>query len=161
MAKNIELTRVYPHSREKVWRALTDAKALSEWLMPNDFQPVVGHKFQFRALPVPMWRGIVDCEVLEVEAPSRLVLSWAGHEKMKTPTRVTWRLEEVPGGTRLTLVHSNFQGLRSHIDRFFLNMGIGDMYDRALPMALERIGVGGYEPFGYWLHDRKYKKRVA
>lgn len=161
MARNIELTRTYPHPREKVWRALTDPAALSEWLMPTDFKPIVGHKFQFRAFPVPMWRGIVDCEVLELDPPSKLVISWAGHENMKSPTRVTWLLEEVAGGTQLKMVHDHFKGPRSIIDRFFLAMGVHDMYDRALPQALERVTDAGYEPFGYWLHDRKYKKSKA
>jgi hypothetical protein len=32
--------------------------------MNNDFEPVVGRKFQFRAEPMPNWDGVVDCEVL-------------------------------------------------------------------------------------------------
>lgn len=43
----------YPHTPERVWRALTDPKALAAWLMPNDFAPVVGHRFTFRAPPQP------------------------------------------------------------------------------------------------------------
>ena len=43
----------YPHSPERVWRALTDPKALAAWLMPNDFAPVVGHRFTFRAPQAP------------------------------------------------------------------------------------------------------------
>jgi hypothetical protein len=42
------------------------------WLMENDFQPVVGHRFSFRSTPMPMpnWNGIIDSEVLFVE-PNR------------------------------------------------------------------------------------------
>src|SRR5947208_1487503 len=58
---------VYPHPPERVWQALTDPAALAAWLMPNDFKPQVGHKFQFRVPKPPRgWRGIVDCEVLVV-----------------------------------------------------------------------------------------------
>ena len=32
-----------PHPPEKIWRALTQGALLEEWLMKNDFQPVVGH----------------------------------------------------------------------------------------------------------------------
>jgi hypothetical protein len=35
--------------------------------MKNDFQPVVGHRFDFRAVPVAQWTGVTDCEVLIVE----------------------------------------------------------------------------------------------
>ncbi len=34
----------YPHPRDKVWAALTTPEALAEWLMPNDFEPVVGKR---------------------------------------------------------------------------------------------------------------------
>ena len=44
--------------------------------MKNDFQPVVGHRFQFRATPQPHWNGVIDCEVLVVEAYQRLSYSW-------------------------------------------------------------------------------------
>ena len=35
--------------------------------MKNDFQPVVGHTFNFRATPMPHWNGVTDCQVLVVE----------------------------------------------------------------------------------------------
>ena len=44
---------------EKIWRALTEPHLIEEWLMKNDFQPVVGQRFNFRATPVPnrrRWR---------------------------------------------------------------------------------------------------------
>jgi uncharacterized protein YndB with AHSA1/START domain len=44
--------------------------------MKNDFQPVVGHRFQFRATPQPHWNDVIDCEVLVVEAYQRLSYSW-------------------------------------------------------------------------------------
>ena len=53
-----------PHPPEKIWRALTEGKLIEQWLMENDFQPVVGHRFRFRATPVPNWNGIIDSEVL-------------------------------------------------------------------------------------------------
>ena len=31
-----------PHPPEKIWRALTQGPLIEEWLMKNDFQPVVG-----------------------------------------------------------------------------------------------------------------------
>lgn len=59
---------------ERVWRALTDPATLSKWMLfkTTDFQPVVGHKFQFRMEPDPNWTVVVDCEVLEVDDPNRL-----------------------------------------------------------------------------------------
>ena len=70
------IEREMPHPPEKIWRALTQGALLEEWLMKNDFQPVVGHRFNFRAAPMPHWNGVVDCEVLVVEPNSRLAYSW-------------------------------------------------------------------------------------
>jgi uncharacterized protein YndB with AHSA1/START domain len=80
----VVLERVYPYPPERVWRALTDRQALAEWLMPNDFQPTVGHKFQFNVGPQWGWRGYVDCVVLEVDVPRRLSYSWEGDPKHPT-----------------------------------------------------------------------------
>jgi DNA-binding transcriptional ArsR family regulator len=45
---------------------------IEQWLMQNDFRPVVGHRFNFRTTPMPHWNGVVDCEVLVVEPHERL-----------------------------------------------------------------------------------------
>jgi uncharacterized protein YndB with AHSA1/START domain len=75
-SRSVIVERLMPHPPQKVWRALTSAPLVGEWLMQNDFQPVVGHRFNFRSEPMNGWNGVTDCEVLEVEAPSRLVYSW-------------------------------------------------------------------------------------
>jgi cytochrome b561/uncharacterized protein YndB with AHSA1/START domain len=49
---------------------------IEEWLMQNDFRPVVGHRFNLRSKPMPHWNGVVDCEVLVVEPNERLSYSW-------------------------------------------------------------------------------------
>jgi len=74
--KSIVVERVIPHAPEKIWRALTQAAMIAEWLMENDFKAVVGHKFQFHATPMPGWKGYTNCEVLEVDEPRKLVYSW-------------------------------------------------------------------------------------
>jgi uncharacterized protein YndB with AHSA1/START domain len=99
----------------EVWRALTEPRLLAQWLMENDIQPIVGHKFNFRGKPMADWDGIVHCEVLEVDPPHRLVYSWQGgaeHDGSPGPrldTTVTWTLTQTAaGGTLLNLVHHGF-----------------------------------------------------
>src|SRR5439155_22586591 len=105
----IVLDAIYPHPPDRVWRALTDREELALWLMPNDFAPVVGHKFQFRAKPQWGWRGFVECEVMEVIPPRRLTYTWQGDEGGR-PMTVIWTLEPAEGGgTRLTLAHRGFR----------------------------------------------------
>ncbi|WTJ96518.1 SRPBCC domain-containing protein [Streptomyces sp. NBC_01537] len=73
---------------------------MARWLMPNDFQPVVGHRFTFRTEPRPQqgFDGIVHCEVLELAPQRRLRIAWRGG---RLDTTVTWTLEPEGRGTRL------------------------------------------------------------
>jgi uncharacterized protein YndB with AHSA1/START domain len=102
-----------PHPPEKIWRALTTSALIAEWLMVNDFQPVLGHRFNFRATSIPnMWNGVTDCEVLEIEPPRRLVYSWnaSGDEAANgLKSTVTWTLTPADGGTLVRMEHSGFR----------------------------------------------------
>jgi uncharacterized protein YndB with AHSA1/START domain len=142
---DVRLERVYAHPPERVWRALTDPQALAEWLMPNDFQPRVGHKFQFRAAPRGGWRGIVDCEVLEVDPPRRLSYLWQGDPKDR-PTVVTWILEPTPEGTRLRLEHTGFRGLGGLFHKLLLGSGWKRMLRTSLPTVLDWFAQHGEIP---------------
>jgi uncharacterized protein YndB with AHSA1/START domain len=95
-----------PHSPGKIWRALTEGQLIEDWLMKNDFQPVVGHRFNFRAAPVPGWNGVIDGEVLVVEPNSRLSYSWS---TMGMESAVTWTLTPAKGGTHVRMEHSGFR----------------------------------------------------
>lgn len=66
------IERVFPHPPEKLWRALTESSLLAQWMMKNDFEPVIGHRFQFRTDPTAEWKFVVDCKVLVVDPPVRL-----------------------------------------------------------------------------------------
>ena len=97
---------------ERVWHALTDSATLAKWMMfkVNDFQPIVGHTFQFRESPG--WNGVIDCKVTEVDEPNRLSYTWAsdqlGPSNKQYSTTVTWTLAEADGVTRLHLEQSGF-----------------------------------------------------
>jgi uncharacterized protein YndB with AHSA1/START domain len=102
------------HPPAKVWRALTDPVLLARWLMPNNFEARLGHQFTFRTDPVPAqgFDGVVHCEVLALEPPSLLRISWAGGPGLNTT--VTWRLTPEGTGTRLLLVHDGFDDTDQH-----------------------------------------------
>ncbi len=110
--RSIVVEREMPHPAQKIWRALTQGQLIEEWLMKNDFRPVVGHKFNFRAEPVPQWNGVVDCEVLLVEPNERLSYSWngSGEQAATAPkTVVTWTLTPTTGGTLVRMEQSGFR----------------------------------------------------
>ena len=97
-----------PHPPERVWKAITDSAAIAQWLMPNDFEPRLGHRFTFRTNPMPglNFDGICHCEVTELDPPRLLAYSWIGGPL--TDTLVTYRLEPEGDGTRLHFEHSGF-----------------------------------------------------
>jgi uncharacterized protein YndB with AHSA1/START domain len=104
-ARTLLIEREMPHPPEKIWRALTEGPLIEEWLMSNDFKPVVGHRFTFRATPVPNWNGIIECEVLVVEPNKRLAYSWGA---LGIGTAVTFLLTPTEGGTLLRMEQSGF-----------------------------------------------------
>jgi uncharacterized protein YndB with AHSA1/START domain len=110
-----------------VWRALTQGSLIKEWLMDNDFQAVVGHKFSFRATPVANWSGVIDSEVLVVEPEKKLSYSWG---TLGVDTAVTWTLAATKTGTLLRMEQSgfgpdqdaNYKGAKYGWAKFIANM---------------------------------------
>ncbi|MBM7113875.1 SRPBCC family protein [[Archangium] primigenium] len=95
------------HPPEKVWRALTIPELLAEWLLPvAGLQLAPGTAFTFQAPPMPGWDGLVNCRLLESEAPRRISYTWVvgGMD-----TVVTFTLTPTASGTRLSLVHAGFK----------------------------------------------------
>lgn len=111
--RSIIVERLMPHPPEKIWRALTQAALIGEWLMKNDFEPLVGHRFNFRATPIPgAWNGVSDCEVLTVEPFTRL--AWrqqaSGEQKAEgLDSVVSWTLTPTDGGTLVRMEQSGFR----------------------------------------------------
>jgi uncharacterized protein YndB with AHSA1/START domain len=145
MSRTLRFEAEYPHPPEKVWRALTDRRAISEWLMENDFEPRLGHRFNFRTTPRPGFDGIVHCEVTALEEPRLLSFSWRGGP---LDTQVTWTLEPIAGGTRLILEHSGFRGVRGFLISRMMGSGWGRMLKTRLRDVIGRITDDGLLPAG-------------
>ncbi len=104
--RSLVIEKELPHPPGKIWRALTQGPLIKEWMMDNDLQPVVGHKFSFRSTPMPNWNGVIDCEVLIVEPNKRLSYSW---NSMGLESIVAWTLVETSGGTLVRMEQSGFR----------------------------------------------------
>ena len=119
---SVVVEREIPYPPEKIWRALTQPHLIQDWLMKNDFRPVVGHYFNFRA----DW-GAVDCQVLAVEPNKTLSYTWAAFDLKSV---VTWTLTPTSAGTHLRMEQSGFrpeqrqayQGARGGWQRFFATL---------------------------------------
>ena len=120
--RSVVVDRELSHPPEKVWRALTQGHLIEEWLMKNDFQPVVGHKFKLSA----EW-GAVDCKVTVVEPNKQLAYTWAAHGLESV---VTWTLAPASKGTSLRMEQMGFrtdqeqayQGAKFGWQKFFSNL---------------------------------------
>ncbi|HZS48716.1 MAG TPA: SRPBCC domain-containing protein [Blastocatellia bacterium] len=137
MKRNLFFEETYPYPIERVWRAISDSAAIADWLMPNDFQPVLGHKFQFRSKPQPGWDGIVHCEVIDLDPPRRLGITWKSANSVDTV--VTFTLESVPDGTRLRLEHTGFSGLKAVMISYILGSGWKDIVRKHIPAVVGRM----------------------
>jgi uncharacterized protein YndB with AHSA1/START domain len=120
--RSVIVEREIPHPPEKIWRALTQPHLIEEWLMKNDFKPVVGQNFKLRA----DW-GAVDCQVRTVEPNKTLSYTWAAYG---LDSVVTWTLTPAGTGTHLRMEQAGFRpdqqqafhGARHGWQQFFANL---------------------------------------
>lgn len=87
----------------KVWEALTTSEMLAQWVMENNFKPIVGYKCQFRNEEIDL---IVESEVLVVDEPNKLSYTWVGGP---INTIVTWTLKQEGEITHLHLEQTGFE----------------------------------------------------
>ena len=106
MTRTMTLTRDYPYPQDRVWRAISTGALMADWLLPNDFQPVPGHRFTFQGRAMPDWDGKIAGEVLAVDPPRHLSYTWVA---LGVVTEVALTLEPTATGTRLTVAQSGFR----------------------------------------------------
>ncbi|WP_370971983.1 SRPBCC domain-containing protein [Amycolatopsis sp. cg9] len=144
----IEIVRDYRHSPHKVWRAVTDPALIPYWTSTGKgaravgFEPVAGNQFQFVARPMPGWRGIVDCTVLEVRERELLRYTWVGAEG-EEPSYVRYELEPRPEGTRFTYRHTGFTGAGGFVMAKLLGSVRRKMLTTGLPALLAELDDAG------------------
>ena len=106
--RSVAMEREFAHPPGKLWRALTQQHLIAEWLMKNDFAPVVGHRFKLTG----DWGGVLDCEVLEIEPNAMLSYTWNFDNPdpaFGLQSVVTFTLTPVGTGTRLRMEQSGFR----------------------------------------------------
>ena len=104
MKLDVFLEELLPHPIEAVWAVLTDADAISDWLMATtDFEAAVGARFRMRTRHLAA-DGWVRAQVTELDPPRRMVWAWSSSEDGPSTT-VTFELTPLADGTRLTLTH--------------------------------------------------------
>jgi uncharacterized protein YndB with AHSA1/START domain len=106
--RSVVVERDIPFPPEKLWRALTQPHLMEEWLMKNDFRPVVGHQFNLSG----DWGGVLDCKVLAVEPEKTLSYTWDfAHDDPAYGLKsvVTFTLTPTDAGTHLRVEQAGFR----------------------------------------------------
>ena len=112
MQKEIKKTWFFSQTPKEVWEYLTKAELIEQWLMKNNFKPVLGYKFQFTfaAKEGSKYAGVVNCEVIELVPFTKLCYTWNGGtvEGRSFNSEVEWTLVPKINGTELQLSHNGF-----------------------------------------------------
>jgi uncharacterized protein YndB with AHSA1/START domain/DNA-binding transcriptional ArsR family regulator len=94
-------------SPERVWQALTDSELTKQYYYGNtvesDWKP--GSPMVYRN---PDGTESIQCEVVEADAPRKLVHTFFFPGTEESPSRCTWTIESRGGASLLTLVHDEF-----------------------------------------------------
>jgi uncharacterized protein YndB with AHSA1/START domain len=109
----LEITVELSALPERVFRALT--REVTDWWV----RPGVFDTREWAADPRPggRWRAagisrgqpyVATGEILELDSPRRFVHQWDGVGKPDAPSTLTYTLEPLPNGTRLTLRQTGF-----------------------------------------------------
>lgn len=93
---------------QKAWDEITKTgriqKALYNTILESELTP--GSKLRYYT--PDRKRVFVVGEVIEVEPPTKFVHTYVMTMRPDPPTVVTWQIEEIPGGCRVSITHSGW-----------------------------------------------------
>ena len=142
------------HPREKVWQTLTDPAHLREWAPFNADGNLgtVGAKVKLTTVAAPALH-VTETIVTRADAAEVLEYNWGDHD-------MRWQLEDLGGGTRLTLW--------TNIGRRFIAMGAAgwhicfDVLDHLLSgTPLGRVVGPEAMKFGWQRLNSEYAKQFG
>lgn len=117
----------------RVWKALTDYKQFGQWFCVKIESPFVVGQPACGYLTYPGYENLRwEVQVKQMETERLFSYTWHPYAvdpsvdySSETPTLVEFRLEEISGGTRLTVTESGFDKIPDHrrIDAMRMNEG--------------------------------------
>jgi uncharacterized protein YndB with AHSA1/START domain len=115
----IEKTIVLRAPRSRVWRAISDAREFGTWFRVKLEGPFTVGKIAHGSITYPGYEHVkFTAHIDAIEPEHRMVMRW--HPNAIDPdadysaepmTTVVFRLDDVPGGTRLTVTETGFDAL--------------------------------------------------
>jgi uncharacterized protein YndB with AHSA1/START domain len=121
-------------SPERVFKAISSSEIAKWWGTPELYRVTEwtgelkpGGRFKSSGVGADGMPFAVEGEFLEIDPPRRLVHTWQPGWEPGPPTTVTYRLEALDGGTRVTVRHDGFgdraESCKSHGDGWVRVMG--------------------------------------
>lgn len=112
----LSIRRVYPVALAELWRAWTDARALSRWFGPGKADSVtsaeldvrVGGRYRIAFLAPDGAEHVAAGVYKEVVENRKLVFTWTRKGMPEIDSRVTIELRAVREGTELSFLHEQF-----------------------------------------------------
>ena len=107
---------------ERVWRALTDHAEFGQWFRVKLDDPFVPGELSTGHITYPGYEHIKWRAMIERMEPTSL-FSFRWHPfaidpdvdySQETPTLIEFRLEQIAGGTRVTVMESGFENVPSY-----------------------------------------------
>jgi uncharacterized protein YndB with AHSA1/START domain len=100
--------------RERVWRAITEPEQISQWFdgsMKWDFRLAAGETIRLSV----NGEHIGDATIAVVEPPERFAFRWMPEPGNPAESLVTFLLETVSEGTRVTVTEAGFEALPDNV----------------------------------------------
>jgi len=152
--RSVVIDRELPFAPEKIWRALTQPQLIEEWLMKNDFKPVVGHSFNLRQtgalLTVRSWQSNRTGRCRTAGLPMVWRVSSPGPSRLRAPapvcawnSRASGRISSRPTRVR-TMVGRSSSAAWNRSSRGWTGDEIGAA--AAAPHLRDGLGPVGFEP---------------
>ena len=104
----IFIEKTYNKPIDEVWKYITDQTYLAQWLMPGNFEAIVGQSYRFDCPPDENdCSDFVFGEILDVQAPHSIQFTWNTTE-LNNSTVVTFNLKETDNGVIFNITHEGF-----------------------------------------------------
>lgn len=94
--------------RQKVWNEITKLGKIQKALYNTVLDSALSPGAKLRYYSPNRKRVFIVGKVIEVTPPRRFSHTYMFTMRPEAPTVVTWELEEIPGGCRVTLTHSGW-----------------------------------------------------
>lgn len=115
---SVQLKTYIESHPSRVWKTISTAQGMKEWLGAKEYEPKVGGKIRFE-VGGDSPRFIITGTVKEMIIEKKLSFTWleekVGEYKWPTSTLVTITLTPFHTGTLVILEHSGFRDLPSEI----------------------------------------------